>query len=190
MSGFRVLVFALALSCLGTSSAQALDKIQAYWLQHVLNDHGFYVGDPDGVIGPKSKEKILEFATVYGAPKAPELLFSWIIQQSAMSSETIEDEGILQEIRAKVAEQLKDPASAQFRKIRLQKGPSGDFVCGEVNGKNSYGAYAGYTPFFSLGAFSGHFAMFYIDSESHTVAFYKCLTSFPKLPIENAPPPH
>ena len=40
---------------------------------------------------------------------------------------------------------LKDPDSAQFREIQvyLEK----RLVCGEVNSRNSYGAYAGFEPF-------------------------------------------
>lgn len=145
-----------------------------------MKDHGYDVGKPDGVIGPKSKKIISEFAVDYDAPTDANLLFNWMISESAKNSEKIEDESILQEIQSKVAEQLKDPESVQIRKVRLHHGPSGDFVCGEVNGRNSYGAYAGYTPFLSLGAYTGNFAMFYVDTEPYGIAFYQCLTAFPK----------
>lgn len=36
---------------------------------------------------------------------------------------------------------LKDPASAQFRNARA----NGEYVCSEMNGKNSFGAYAGFS---------------------------------------------
>lgn len=45
--------------------------------------------------------------------------------------------------KERVAAQLRDPASAQFRNVRT----SGGVVCGEVNGKNAYGAYAGFSRF-------------------------------------------
>lgn len=45
--------------------------------------------------------------------------------------------------RQAVAAQLKDPASAKFRNVVT----NGSTVCGEVNGKNSWGAYAGFTRF-------------------------------------------
>lgn len=38
---------------------------------------------------------------------------------------------------------LKDPASAEFRNLRRV----GDFLCGEVNAKNSFGAFAGFSKF-------------------------------------------
>lgn len=43
-----------------------------------------------------------------------------------------------------VADQMKDPSSAQFREVRRVD----DAVCGEVNGKNSFGAYSGFQRFF------------------------------------------
>lgn len=52
-----------------------------------------------------------------------------------------------------VSADMKDPESAKFRYMRfIQEGEKdglvGGFVCGNVNAKNSYGAYAGYSPFF------------------------------------------
>jgi hypothetical protein len=43
-----------------------------------------------------------------------------------------------------VADLMKDPSSAQFRNVRVT--PTGN-VCGEVNAKNGYGAYAGFSRF-------------------------------------------
>lgn len=46
-----------------------------------------------------------------------------------------------------VANSLKDPSGAQFRNVRLANYLDGNVICGEVNGKNSYGGYVGFTPF-------------------------------------------
>ncbi|WP_088699701.1 hypothetical protein [Halomonas campaniensis] len=46
-----------------------------------------------------------------------------------------------------VAERLRDPSSAQFRNVKGGEKRGMYNVCGEVNGKNSYGAYAGYERF-------------------------------------------
>lgn len=46
-----------------------------------------------------------------------------------------------------VRRSLKDPGSAQFRNVRLVSWYSGKVVCGEVNGKNSYGGYVGFKRF-------------------------------------------
>ena len=47
---------------------------------------------------------------------------------------------------------LKDPGSAQFRNIRgiqatAETGKSATYICGEVNARNSFGGYVGFTPF-------------------------------------------
>ncbi len=42
---------------------------------------------------------------------------------------------------------LKDPESARFRNLRVSSYEKGAVICGEVNGKNSYGGYTGYQPF-------------------------------------------
>lgn len=46
--------------------------------------------------------------------------------------------------RKAVEAQLKDPSSAQFKDIRR----IGEVVCGAVNSKNSFGAYAGFVRFY------------------------------------------
>lgn len=45
------------------------------------------------------------------------------------------------------ADQLIDPSSAQFRNVRTVRTSAGSRVCGEINGKNRMGAYAGFTRF-------------------------------------------
>lgn len=45
-------------------------------------------------------------------------------------------------IKADLETKLKDASSAKFQNVRVK----GDHFCGLVNSKNSYGAYAGYTP--------------------------------------------
>lgn len=50
--------------------------------------------------------------------------------------------------RAAVADEMKDPASAQFREGRSYILSNGDRAyCGEINAKNSYGGYNGFTPY-------------------------------------------
>lgn len=56
--------------------------------------------------------------------------------------------------QSEVAANLKDPASAQFRNVKVAKMEDADddrviaVVCGEINGKNGFGAYAGFHPFY------------------------------------------
>ncbi|MGE2346598.1 hypothetical protein [Enterobacter asburiae] len=43
---------------------------------------------------------------------------------------------------------MKDPESTQFKSVRTVKNSLGEnYVCGEVNSKNSYGGYVGFKPF-------------------------------------------
>jgi uncharacterized membrane protein YagU involved in acid resistance len=46
-----------------------------------------------------------------------------------------------------VANQMKDPNSAEFRNWHAFQSQQGLLVCGEVNAKNSYGGYVGFTHF-------------------------------------------
>lgn len=46
-----------------------------------------------------------------------------------------------------VSASLKDPSSSQFRNVRIVDYSDGKVICGEVNGKNSYGGYVGFFPF-------------------------------------------
>lgn len=60
-----------------------------------------------------------------------------------------------------ITQNLKDPDAAKFRNIGIYKsttGKGGVSVCGEVNAKNSYGAYIGFRKFVvsdDLGAIDG-----------------------------------
>ena len=47
-----------------------------------------------------------------------------------------------------VSESLKDPMSAQLRRIRAGRYP--ESVCGEVNAKSEMGGYVGFSPFYVL----------------------------------------
>lgn len=50
-------------------------------------------------------------------------------------------------LRDGMESRLKDAESARFRNVRFGAGEHKEVVCGEVNSKNSYGAYAGFTSF-------------------------------------------
>lgn len=54
--------------------------------------------------------------------------------------------------RARASYDLKDPSSAQFRELNVWRNKAGETVCvsGEINGKNSLGAYSGFRKFFVI----------------------------------------
>lgn len=67
-------------------------------------------------------------------------------------------------IRSNFDTKLKDADSAKFKDVVVYVKPGPDpvhSVCGQVNSKNSYGAYAGYSPFFA--------AMVPMKPESETI---------------------
>lgn len=52
-------------------------------------------------------------------------------------------------VKTKVSALFRDPASSQFQALIVD--PKSGATCGEVNSKNAYGAYAGYTQFYVQG---------------------------------------
>lgn len=59
---------------------------------------------------------------------------------------------LIADAKAAAARNLKDPDSAKFR--GLVSYPDKDLVCGEINGKNSYGAYSGFVDFYYQNGFA------------------------------------
>ncbi len=54
---------------------------------------------------------------------------------------------LLESIKSRTADKLKDPESARFKNLRFVDYKGGKLICGEVNAKNSYGGYVGFAPF-------------------------------------------
>jgi len=57
------------------------------------------------------------------------------------------DQVLIEQAKASVKLDLKDPDSAQFRDVRVKQTEEG-VVIGEVNSKNIYGGYSGYEKFY------------------------------------------
>ena len=45
---------------------------------------------------------------------------------------------------------FKDPGAVEFKEITTKPVDGGTVICGKVNGKNSYGAYTGFTDFIAI----------------------------------------
>lgn len=86
----------------------------------------------------------------------------------------------VQDAHKAVAYQLMDPASAQFREDRELADGS---VCGQVNGKNSYGAYSGYGHYFARKGADG-FQVVMDQSSTNAAAAQAC-----GYPLAAVPPP-
>lgn len=92
------------------------------------------------------------------APKKPSLLHSqWfavliallvIGAPFAILALQQSDYSIEEDARERLAMHLKDSDSARFRNVRWMTSKS---MCGEVNAKNGFGAYAGYSTFYISG---------------------------------------
>jgi len=65
--------------------------------------------------------------------------------KEAMANDTPQQ--IIEKGKKALAEKLKDPDSAKFRNVRLVKYLDSAVICGEINGKNSYGGYVGFVDF-------------------------------------------
>lgn len=66
-----------------------------------------------------------------------------------LTSCSSEEQTAADKIKTVVAAKMKDPDSAKFSGLRL----NGTVLCGEVNAKNSFGAYAGADQFWATSTF-------------------------------------
>ncbi|MFA5170981.1 MAG: hypothetical protein WC426_05390 [Sulfuriferula sp.] len=67
------------------------------------------------------------------------------------------DDAIFEQAHSLATKTFKDPMSAEFRNELAYKAEKKDgtvdfVVCGEVNAKNSYGGYVGFTPYYVNGS--------------------------------------
>lgn len=96
---------------------------------------------------------------------------------TATSSYAVSNQLLIERAKKAVREKLKDPEAARFRNVRKKKGHEG-VVIGEVNAKNSFGAYVGYDRFYvSLGEDEPPFVAF---GKDHLDALNKSVEEFKK----------
>lgn len=187
MSKPTKLTSAAILSLFLTSApALAIDREALAMLQFTLKEHGFDAGKPDGLLGSKTRQAIAGFAKKYNLPEDPEAMLNGLISRSVshsfkITSEINLTEESLEQIKRGVAQDLKDPSSAEIRDVKVVEGPGGRFLCGEVNGKNSYGAYAGFVPFrsFGMGLFSDYSEIPYKIEGDTSVVWWTCALAIP-----------
>jgi peptidoglycan hydrolase-like protein with peptidoglycan-binding domain len=186
----RMRVMATVLVACSIGPAHALDWDALLIMQQTLREHGFDPGEPDGEMGGKTRAAMSAFAEKYGAPDDPDELFLFMVRRSYETFSPITDEETLERIRVGVGAALKDPESARIRNVkRVTAADNSTFICGEVNGKNSYGAYAGFVPFRSFGdeAGIGSFTIttyetlpYMIEENDENFVFYMCELAFPR----------
>lgn len=85
--------------------------------------------------------------------------------------------GEIELARASLSDHLKDADSAKFKDVRFGSGENSSIICGQVNAKNSYGAYSGFTTFMGMKVGDGKQGMILVmavDSESEGPALDVC----------------
>lgn len=90
------------------------------------------------------------FASMAQAQNLKENSINRVLLIGDITAEYIKTKGqkaTIEATKTTLTENFKDPGSAQFRNLRVVKFQTGKLVCGEVNAKNSYGAYVGFKPF-------------------------------------------
>ena len=135
--------FALALAILLLPATTFADEI-GFAIQLKLKNLGYDVGEADGVVGPKTRNAILEDSEKHSFPPTSEAFVSHYSSMAVVNSKPLSDESLIKTVKESVSKELRDPSSALFRNLRqLESGQ----ICGEVNGKNGFGAYTGFQTF-------------------------------------------
>lgn len=93
--------------------------------------------------------------------KAMLLLGTLAVSMSAVAGSVSPQD--LKGIKSAMDDRLKDSESAKLKDVRIAEDGT---VCGLVNAKNSYGAYAGYEPFIAMKLSTGKFYVVGVGPES------------------------
>lgn len=148
--------------------AFAADAIKVLETQVILRFIGLSPGEPDGAIGPKTRAAIAEYSEKYGSEETVDDVRSTMRRINISQRKPISDQAWIATIRESASVDMKDPSSTQVRDLYLISSDRSAHICGQINGKNSYGAYAGFQWMFAntLTAAPGEFGgyMFFIDS--------------------------
>ena len=148
---YRVLSLLSMALIVAASASNSQDRITAWnWivaLQTRLAQDGFYHGDLDGAVGPATKHAISEYARQKGVADGIESVTKSILASTASTAYSDQSDPTpfqIEQARSIIGEKLRDAESARFRNERAFKSPEALLICGEVNGKNVYGAYVGF----------------------------------------------
>ncbi len=90
-------------------------------------------------------------AFVASAGRAPEAVAN-NAAAAARSNIDAEDSRLRSDAKEAVRANLRDPGSAEFRDVVVVRKPGSIAVCGEVNARNGFGGYTGFTQFMARDA--------------------------------------
>jgi hypothetical protein len=79
----------------------------------------------------------------------PILASALMIAAAACAAPYADTKEFVEQAKANLTHDFKDPQSAQFRDLFLSEYRGLTFLCGDVNGKNGYGAYIGFLKFYA-----------------------------------------
>lgn len=168
-----------AFSVISTVANANPDFDLIYMMQYKLNKHGFSIGEPDGKLGPATKKGLAAFADAYGISENVEDVIKHMLNLSSTARMPVTDEKMLSIIETGVADVLRDPSSVMIRNVYKVRDADFEIVCGEVNGRNAYGGYAGYTAFSGVYLMNAFVLSGMDDGETRAVAL-QCALAFPK----------
>lgn len=94
---------------------------------------------PPALSGTSPMDQMEFDSLVYAEQRAAEL-------RKHLDSGVTEKDAI-EQAKAAITRELKDPESARFRDITVRNFQGGKVICGEMNAKNSYGGYVGFKRF-------------------------------------------
>ena len=177
----KVILFlaTFAFSLISTVANANPDLSLVFMMQYKLNKHGFPIGESDGKLGPATKKGLAAFAAEYGISENAEAVIKHMLNLSIAARMPIIDEKMLSIIEIGVANELRDPSSIMLRDIYIVSDAGFEIVCGEVNGRNAYGGYAGYTTFYGV-YLMNTFIFSDMDDTETDFAALQCALAFPK----------
>jgi hypothetical protein len=85
------------------------------------------------------------------------------------------DPAPIREAQREISDAMRDPGSANFRNSKIIEADGVTFVCGEVNGKNAFGAMAGYRHYLYMDPL-----MRVGTTNQSSLAIYQCCSSLEK----------
>ena len=103
------------------------------------------------VISPHTDNKQSAETTSVSAKKTPVIRSEEEIRDVELRVDRSIAGDLETQSRRTIKTRMKDPDSVEFKNVFGSKSPDGVFVCGQVNSKNSFGAYTGFTRFIGGG---------------------------------------
>ncbi|MEX0970299.1 MAG: hypothetical protein WD046_07645 [Paracoccaceae bacterium] len=126
------------------SAAHAQDRLVTWALQARLTQDKLYDGEMDGLSGPATRAAIEIYANNNGIQPSRSAVVEHIMYRSLTSDRRSPTEQELLAARDAARYIMRDAEAAQFRDEWAFDAPGGVLICGQVNGKNVYGAYVGF----------------------------------------------